>query len=238
MTGKLAATIAAVGMIVVAGCGGSEQGSDVQVDQATTTPAATTSASAKPAGTLKITKIGFGTSKSAAGSYVHPVAIIHNGTKDIAALQINFVALDAAGEVLAQTDTSAPVARAGATVASETTMDLKSGTVAKVTAEINVLEKKPDEHPESAFIASGVRYRPGSYDASVTGKITSRYVDSVKDAYVAAVCVNGDGKIVGGGSEFFSVKGGGQTAVEVNVTGKNIKSCQLYPTLSGASSTG
>jgi hypothetical protein len=34
------------------------------------------------------------------------------------------------------------------------------------------------------------------------------------------------------------VKSGGSTAVQVTVSGAGIKSCQLYPTLGGASSAG
>ena len=64
-------------------------------------------------------------------------------------------------------------------------IEIKQGKVAKVTAEVNILQKQKDEHPDSAIIASGVRYRPGAYDASVTGKITSHYDDNVKDAYVS-----------------------------------------------------
>jgi Pyruvate/2-oxoacid:ferredoxin oxidoreductase gamma subunit len=60
----------------------------------------------------------------------------------------------------------------------------------------------------------------------------------VKDAYIAAVCMDGTGKIVGGGQDYFTVKSGGSTAVQIRISGKGIKSCQLYPTLGGASWTG
>ncbi|WP_158441142.1 hypothetical protein [Kribbella steppae] len=164
------------------------------------------------------------------------VAVIHNGSDQISSLEVSFAAYDAAGEVLGQQETSAPIARANATVATTVPIEVKTGKVAKVTAEVNVLQKQKDDHPTSAFVASGVRYRPGDYDASVTGKITSRYDQDVKDAYVAAVCRDAAGKIVGGGEDYYSVKGGGSTAVQVSVSGGRAKSCQLYPTLGGASS--
>ncbi|TCM33681.1 hypothetical protein [Kribbella sp. VKM Ac-2568] len=239
MTGKLVAAIAAAGMLLTGCSGGSTASSgDVQADQATATasssatPSTQTSPSAKAAGGLKITEVGFGKS----GDYVTAVAVILNGTDQISSLQVSFAAYDAAGEVLGQQETSAPIARAGATVATTTPIEIKSGKVAKVTAEVNVLQKEKDEHPSSAFVASGVKYRPGEYDASVTGKITSKYDQDVKDAYVAAVCRSAAGKIVGGGEDYYTVKAGGSTAVQVSVSGAGMKSCQLYPTLGGASS--
>lgn len=244
MTGKRAIALVTVAVAVLAGCGIRAQGGDVEVGRVTVTPAVSASPpgagkrAVAASGDMKVTKLGFGTSKSTAGRYVHPVAIIHNGTADIATLEVSFAAVDATGKVLARTETSAPVARSGATVAVTTTVPLKEGEVAKVTAEVSIVHKESDDHPESSFVASGIRYRTGARGASVTGTITSRYVHDVKDAYVVAVCTNGSGQIVGGGEEYFTVSGGGATPVEVPVHGNGIKSCQLYPTLGGISTTG
>jgi hypothetical protein len=232
--------VMAAGLLVTA-CGGgdSEPGGDVQAGQGTATapssPPASTKATppAKAAGGVAVKEVGFGKS----GEFVTAVAVIHNGTDQISSLQVSFAAYDAAGEVLGQQETSAPIARAGATVATTVPIEIKTGKVAKVTAEVNILQKQKDDHPSSAFVASGVRYRPGEYDASVTGKIASRYDQDVKDAYVVAVCRNAAGRIVGGGEDYYSVKGGGSTAVQVSVSGGAAKACQLYPTLGGASST-
>jgi hypothetical protein len=77
------------------------------------------------------------------------VAIVHNGTSDIASLEVAFAAYDASGEVLAQESTSAPIARADATVATAMPLEIKQGKVASVSAEVNVLQKQHDDHPES-----------------------------------------------------------------------------------------
>ncbi|MFF1821896.1 hypothetical protein ACFVWG_31615 [Kribbella sp. NPDC058245] len=245
MTGRFVAAVVTAGLLVTA-CGGGNDapGGDVQAGQGTATvapssqpssPTATPTAttSAKPTGGVAVTEVGFGKS----GEFVTAVAVIHNGTDQISSLQVSFAAYDAAGEVLGQQETSAPIARSNATVATTVPIEIKSGTVAKVTAEVTILDKQKDEHPSSAFIASGIRYRPGDSNSSVTGKIASHYTQDVKDAYVAAVCRDAKGRIVAGGEDYYNVKGGGSTAVEVPVSGAAAKSCELYPTLGGASST-
>jgi len=229
---------------LVSACGAPASTSGAQVAQGTASaPSSVASPTAEaPAGSsgkLEVTKIGFGVDKKAPEPrYAEIVAVIKNGTDKITSMAVNFAAYDSSGDVIGQQETSAPVARAGATVATTVTVELPRGAkVAKVTADVNVLEAQKDDHPESQFIASKVKLRTGEYgDDRVTGTVTSKYSSDVKDAYVAAVCYNAQGTIVAGGEDYFTVASGKSAAVQVNLNwNQKPKRCELYPTLGGAS---
>jgi hypothetical protein len=246
MSGKALTSVVALACTatLVSACEVPASTSGAQVAQGTASaPTSVASRASEPSaassGKLEVTKIGFGVDKKAPEPrFAQLVAVIKNGTDNITSMTVSFAAYDASGDVIGQQETSAPVARAGATVATTVPVELPKGaTVAKVTADINVLQAQKDDHPESQFIASKLRLRSGEFgDDRVTGTVTSQYSSDVKDAYVAAVCYDAEGAIVAGGEDYFTVASGKSAAVQVDLNwNQKPKRCELYPTLGGAS---
>jgi hypothetical protein len=239
--------ILVVPLFVLAACGGGGQASAPAQAEAGSNPAAGATPS-KPTVQLQATKVGFGINKDDASTgqptYAWAVALIRNRTDRIAGINVSFSAYDAAGKVLAQSDTSAPVVRAQATVAAGTQLEVPHGaTISRVTATANILDNlsERDKSPGSRFIASGVHYQPDQYTAGkVVGEVTSQYSDTVNQVYVGAVCYDPTGKIIGGGEHYIEQIGHGQR-VGFETDGLIVSSaparCEAYPTLSGLSTT-
>ena len=244
MRGGIVAVLVPLAALIAA-CGGTISSAPTQAEA---TAGSASAASPKKAGDLQTIKVGYGVSKSTVGAglpdYAWAVAVIRNRTDRIAGLNVSFSAYDAAGKVLGQSDTSAPIVRAKATVAAGTQIEVPRGKrIAKVTATANILDNlsQKDTSANSRFVASGVRYQPEEYtDGKVVGEIVSQYRDTVNQVYVGAVCYDAAGNIIGGGEHYVEQIGPGQ---HVGFQSDNLivstrpARCEVYPTLSGASTT-
>jgi hypothetical protein len=239
-----AALVGAVG-VAVAACGGATS-SETAPSQAESGDQPTAAASTTAGSELETRKVGYGLSKRGSGAdlpeYAWTVAIVRNTTDNISGINVSFAAYDAAGRVLGQSDTSAPVVRARATVATGTVVEIPRGSkIAKVTATASVLSNlsQKDQNPQSRFVATDVRFQPEEYtDGNVVGEVVSQYRDTVNQVYVGAVCYDTAGKIVGGGEHYIEQIGPGQrVAFQVDSLTVSTKParCEAYPTLSGAS---
>ena len=231
---------------LIAACGGDAGGSAPA--QAEATAGSAPAASPEKAGSLQTIKVGYGLSKSTAVAglpqYAWAVAVIRNRTDRIAGINVSFSAYDAAGKVLGQSDTSAPIVRANATVAAGTQIEVPRGKkIVKVTATANILDNlsQKDTSASSQFVASGVRYQPEEYtDGKVVGEVVSQYRDTVNQVYVGAVCYDAGGKIIGGGEHYVEQIGPGQHVgfeTDTLIVSARPTRCEVYPTLSGASTT-
>jgi hypothetical protein len=245
MRGRIVAVLVPLAALVAA-CGGGTSGSAPTQAEATAGSASATSP--EKAGDLQTIKVGYGLSKSApvAGlpQYAWAVAVVRNRTDSIAGINVSFSAYDAVGKVLGQSDTSAPIVRANATVAAGTQLEVPQGKkIAKVTATANILDNlsQKDTSPSSRFVASGVRYQPDEYtDGKVVGEVVSQYRDTVNQVYVGAVCYDTGGKIIGGGEHYVEQIGPGQRVgfeTDTLTVSARPARCEVYPTLSGASTT-
>lgn len=257
MTNRWAAAAAAISLSLLTACGGGEDsGRSADGGTSTTTPSpaepttsepAPTSVVSEPADeqsgdTYEVTDVGFSLTGSGDLQFAHPVAIIKNNGDEIASITVSFAAYDAAGSVIGQTETSAPVIRAGATVATTTVLELETDAeVDSVDARVSVLMSQADENPESAFVPSDVNVRAKQFGHSVTGKVESRYQDSVTNVYVAAVCWGPDDTITAGGETYVDIPSGDTVPVEVDLFAPENYAparCELFPTLGGASDSG
>lgn len=243
MRSGITAVLVPVAALVAACGGGGSGGAPTQAEVKASSAPETSPASS---GDLETTKVGFGLSKSAGTSglpdYAWAVAVIRNRTDRISGINVSFSAYDASGKVLGQSDTSAPIVRANATVAAGTQLEIPRGKkIVRVTATANILDNlsEKDTSPNSRFVASGVRYQPEEYsDGKVVGEVLSQYRDTVNQVYVGAVCYDVGGKIVGGGEHYVQQIGPGQRVGfetdTLTVSARPAK-CEVYPTLSGAS---
>lgn len=243
-SGIIAALVPVVAL--VAACGGGTASS--APTQAEATAGSASAASPGEASDLQTIKVGYGLTKSTSGAglpdYAWAVAVIRNRTDSIAGINVSFSAYDAAGKVLGQSDTSAPIVRANATVAAGTQLEIPRGKrIAKVTATANILENlsQKDTSPNSRFVAAGVRYQPDEYtDGKVVGEVVSQYRDTVNQVYVGAVCYDAGGRIIGGGEHYVAQIGPGQRVgfeTDTLTVSARPARCEVYPTLSGASTT-
>jgi hypothetical protein len=246
---KLAVAVAAAGLVAT-GCGGEEASSGRSADGGGATTSskpetvATDESPSTPAQddaeTFEVVKVGFAESGAGDLRFVNPVALIKNNGEEIASITVSFAAYDASGSVIGQSETSAPIVRAGATVATTTVIDLAGDVeVDSVDARVSVLQAQADDNPDSRFVPSDVNFRAGEFGSSVTGKIKSEYQQSVTSVYVAAVCYDEAGNITAGGETYVDIPSGQTVPVEVDVSaGENYRAaeCELYPTLGGASS--
>ena len=245
MRGGIVAVLVPLAALVAACGGGTGGGAPTQAEA---TAASAPAASPEKAGDLQTVKVGYGLNKSAAAAglpdYAWAVAVVRNRTDRIAGINVSFSAYDASGKVLGQSDTSAPIVRANATVAAGTQLEVPRGKkIAKVTATANILENlsQKDTSPNSRFVASGVRYQPDEYsDGKVVGEVVSQYKDTVNQVYVGAVCYDAGGKIIGGGEHYVEQIGPGQRVgfeTDILTVSARPARCEVYPTLSGASTT-
>jgi hypothetical protein len=248
VNGRVRVAVAAVGTaLVVGGCGGSEQSpSQSQGGPAESVTASATASGSGSSGALVAGVTGFGLSRSPAGSglpdYLWAVTMVQNKTDQLTGLTASFSAFDAGGKVVGQSDTSAPVMRAGAAMAVGTQVQVPAGTkVDKVVATVSPLANvsQKDDHPEWKFSATGVHFQPGSYgDSKVLGEVVSGYPQPVKQVYVSVVCYDARGAIIGGGEHYVDSIGPGQrvgfATDTLAVSGKPAR-CAAYPTVSAGS---
>lgn len=235
-----------VGLSLVLLTAACSSGGQTSPDTAATSPASapaevSTEAPDEASGSGEITvdKVGFALSAAGDFQFANAVALVTNGTDEVVALNVSFAAYGAGDEVLAQSETSAPVARAGATVATTVPLEIPAGsTVERVEARTNALFSETEESPDSRFVGAEATFRKDEFvenTGSVTGTITSEYEDSVNDVYVAAVCYDASDNIIGGGEGYTNVPTGQTVPVEVQVTTTEPARCDLVPTLGGAS---
>jgi hypothetical protein len=96
----------------------------------------------------------------------------------------------------------------------------------------------PEAQP--SFAAEKLSYRPGLFQAAVTGTIVSRHGQSVTMLRVDAVCFDEEGQIIGGGYTYLDLlPANGKAAVEVPVTTRGTPAAvALYVTVSVLSEYG
>lgn len=218
-------------------------GASTQAAGDSTTPSDSTSASAASDG-LKVGKVGFGRDKSAGSGlpdYLWAVAIVHNGTDQITGIDVSFSAYDADGKVVGQSDTSAPILRAGMTMPVGTQVEVPAGTkVAKVVATVDHLEglSQKDDHPDSHFTTKNVHVQQSDFGTKVLGDLVSAYQQKVRQVYLSAACYDASGKIIGGGEDYVNSIGPGQTvgfAIDSVIVSSKPDHCEVGATLSAAS---
>ena len=238
-----AATIAA---LALAGCGSDANSTADAGDPAETTPATTkpqpkteAESAAEQEGKIRVTDVGYGYTDDSFGM-AEAVAIVENPTKLKAVVNVDFAFYDKTGEVLGQ-ETATVVLAAGQTAGISTPVDVgENAEIGKVTAEADVSESFPDDHPDSLLIASDVRYIEDEYGAAkVVGKLKSNFQQNIRDYRLTAVCY-ADNKIVGGGFTYQDAlhRSGTTKAVEVDsiLTSTEPDRCDLYGTVDFATS--
>ncbi len=234
-----AAAIATIAALTLAGCGNNAAPTGGAGDPAETTPATAKpqpkpeAESAAEKGKIHVTAVGYGYSDDSWGT-AEAVAIVANPTKLKAVVNVDFASYDKAGEVLGQ-ETDTVVLAAGQTAGISTPVDVgENAQIGKVTAEVDVSESFPDDHPNSRLIASDVRYLEDEGTAKVVGKMRSNFQQDIRDYRLTAVCYAG-GKIVGGGFTYQDAlhRSGAVKAVEVDsiLTTTRPDRCDLYGTV-------
>ncbi|MCK9878254.1 FxLYD domain-containing protein [Frankia sp. Ag45/Mut15] len=191
---------------------------------------------------------GFGISRSPGTGmpdYVWATTMVTNRSDQITGLTASFGLYDRAGRVIGQSDTSAPILRAGAQIPVGTIVEVPAGSdvdkiVATVSPLVNLSEK--DQHPESVFTTQGVHLQadPTSGAAQVLGEVVSHYQQPVKQVYVSVICYDQANRIIGGGEHYVDAINPGQQVAfssdSLTVTGAPTR-CDAYATLSGASAS-
>jgi len=204
--------IAVVAVAALSACSGSTGASG---DRVTSTPASTTTASdiAVPAETtapapavkaeLTVAAVGF-----VADTYgAHKVfGTLHNPTGDVAYVSVNFAAYDAAGTVLGTTSDSAVIASKKDKLVVTDISVPEGAVVAKVDAQVSMVDSQLDEHPDIAMTASNVAILGDKYSTKVTGTIDSTYSQSVTYVEVSAVCTDAAGTVVAAGYTYMDGK--------------------------------
>jgi hypothetical protein len=192
---------------------------------------------------LQTVKSGFGVSVSddATGlpDFVWAVALIHNPSDSVMAVNASFSAYGETGQVLGQADTSSAVLKARATAAFGTQIDIPhGGRVTKITVTASPLSHlvQKDEHPDSKFTADKVAYQEDAVlGGKVVGEIVSGFQQNVTEVYVGAACYNSAGEIIGGGEDYIEAVGSGQKVgfqIDNLITTGTPTTCEAYPTLS------
>ncbi|EIV92746.1 hypothetical protein [Frankia sp. QA3] len=230
---------------LLAGCGGADAASSSQSQPA---PAGTSSGAA---GKLVAGRIGFGVARSGAGSglpdYVWAVTMVSNNTDLITGLTASFSVYDQAAAVIGQSSTSAPIMRAGSSMAVGTSIEVPAGSqISRVVATVSPLENlaQKDDHPESKFTAVGVHLQQGTGSGSsqVLGEIVGGYQQPVHQVYVSVVCsvvcFDAAGTIIGGGEHYVDAINPGQRvgfSTDGLIVSGTPARCEAFPSLSGAS---
>lgn len=200
------------------------------------------SSSASPAGPrLIVQDVGFAMSAIGSTKLVNAVAVIKNDSTQVADVSVTFFAYDDAGREIAQTLTSAPTARAGASVAATAPLSIAGDAqVARMEATASSLRWKDDVDPDQRFTAASAKFagRLGAEDSgTVAGSIASTYEVAVRNASVSAVCRDEKENIIGGGQTFVDVAARGEAAVEVPVAVQGPpSSCEIFAALGDGSS--
>lgn len=193
------------------------------------------------AASFQVVKSGWGWRSHGGPNFATAVAVIKNGSDQISGMNVTFTFYGQGDAILGQQHTAAPIARAGATVATIAPIDIDDVTqIKRLDLTVTALQSQHDDHPTSAFTASSVVFKPGQYGMNkVTAKITSAYQQTVKDVYAAAVCYDGSGAIIGGGEAYIDEIPSGQTRpIEETVMVSAVPaSCEMFPTLSGVSTS-
>lgn len=236
------AILAAAALAAATACGASGGSTPEQA-----TAGHDTSTSPKPAGKVETVATGWGVDRSDYADdpdYMWATAVIRNGTDQITAVQVQFDVYGPDGKVIAHQEGNYPLARAGATIADGTQMQVPHGVkVDKVVATVSADDtmSKTDDHPDSKFEPRGVHYQPGQYgENKVLGQVVSHYDNTVSNVLVSVVCYDGKDHIDGGGQTTVTSIGHGQTvgfSVDDPITSETPARCVAYPTLSMASGT-
>jgi hypothetical protein len=195
----------------------------------------------RSSGSIQVLKTGVG-QDTYDHDHVYAVALVRNPTDQAASLTVKLAAYDPAGKLLGTQDGASVIARAGATVATGAPLDIKPDVkLGKVTAVVTVGDSSKDAHPDSRFEASQIRLKKGDFELGhdILAQVTSHYAQNVTQVYVAAVCFDTSGNLVGGGEDYLDRIDSAQTVpvqFDVDVTGDPTR-CELYPTLSAISDT-
>jgi len=233
---------AGLALVLLAGCGDEDSSTP---SQASAAGDGERESGKKQSGAVTAGETGFGISRSefsGVPDYLWAVTMVHNGTGQLISPNASFSAYDPSGKVIGQSETSAPVLRAGMDFPLGTQLDVPAGaTVAKVIATISPLENLSvkDKSPDSKFSTTGVHFQPDPYSSGeVLGEVVSGYKQDVTQVYVSLVCYNAENAIIGGGDTYVESVGSGQTVgfstPNLIVSGKPSR-CTADATLSGLS---
>lgn len=236
--------LAILSAALTAGCSGEDS------EQSTSSGTSTSVQDAREGiGGVEAGESGFGIARSSGGSglpdYVWAVTMVANHSDRITGLTASFALYDHSGQVIGQSETSAPVLRAGASLPVGTIVEVPAGSeVDKVVATVTPLENlsEKDEHPESVFVTQGVHLQtnPALGSAEVLGEVVSRYQQPVKEVYVSVICFDAADRIIGGGEHYITMiqpgKSVGFSTDSLTVTGAPAR-CDAYATLSGLSAS-
>lgn len=204
---------ALVAVATLGACSGSAGSSGARV---TSSPAAVASTSAGAAAATELTtpsptakaeltvaEVGFVVD----GHGGHKVfGTVHNPTGDVAYASVNFAAYDAAGTVLGTTsDSTISPSTSDRLVVTDISVP-DGAAVAKVDAQVTVMDSQADKHPDIAMTASKIAILGDQFSTKVTGTIDSTYEQSVTNVGVTAVCTDAGGKVVGAGYAYMDGK--------------------------------
>jgi len=184
---------------------------------------------------VTIGSVGFGQDQYSAMG----VGTVSNPTSDAVSISVNFAAYNKAGKVLDTESGAYVILRASSSQIVAQDLSVPDGAkIARIDAQVSVDDSSKDEHPESSMTIAAVDVLK-KYDMySATGKIDSKYQDTVSNVYVGISCTNKAGNIVGGGYSFMdgNVVGGSQAPFSASITvSERPAKCDASATLSNLS---
>ena len=235
--GPMRQAVAALSLLLAAGCGGA--GSTTSTTQTQQTPgaaapvevpvaptsdasSAATTASARSDTAFKLLKSGFGLQ----GEYAYPIALVRNDSdKSGGTVTASFNLLDAAGSIIATESQVESFPRPGFLLAIGTQMSVPAGAKpAKVEATINVEWPgigSQDPFPAIPTTPAVIKKAEYGDNFMVSSTLTNPTKMTLKSPRVAIICYDTAGVPIGGGVSFPDlVPPGGRVRVNADVLTK------------------